>query len=128
MIRVAAIIALAGLAAGCGTAPKLTRASRPTTLAGTLGYPLASAQGQTVGPLIEPPSAPAAPPAPKGRCDAPSLVYLIGRPRTEIPVPADLSHRRVACTTCAPAGDYRPDRTNILFDANTGIITAVTCG
>jgi hypothetical protein len=61
-------------------------------------------------------------------CDAPSLAYLIGKPRTEIPVPADLSKRRVACTTCPASDDYRPDRTDIIFNARTGRVSEVTCG
>jgi len=64
----------------------------------------------------------------KGQCDAPSLSYLIGHPRTDIPAPADLSHRRVMCTTCPADGAYQSTRTNILFNASTGIIAAVTCG
>ena len=34
------------------------------------------------------------------RCDASALAYLVGHPRTEIPVPVDPSRRRVSCTGC----------------------------
>jgi len=133
MKRTGLIVALLGLVAGCGGASQITRSPAPTTLAGAVGDHRTPAPAQGMGPLamqgpLSAASQPVQAPQPKGQCDAPSLTYLIGRPRTEIPVPADLSHRRVACTTC-PGGDgYRPDRTNILFNASTGIITAVNCG
>ncbi len=64
----------------------------------------------------------------KEQCDAHSLAYLVGKARTEIPVPVDPSKRRVSCSTCAVADDYRPDRTNIIFDTQTGLVISVTCG
>lgn len=64
----------------------------------------------------------------KEQCDARSLAWLVGKPRTQIPVPVDPSKRRVACSSCAAADDYRADRTNIVFDAETGLVIAVTCG
>ena len=72
-------------------------------------------------PLQAPPGGPMA-------CEAASLAYLVGRPRTEIPVPVDPSRRRVSCTTCPVTQDYRPERTDILFDQTTGLIAAVKCG
>lgn len=129
MTRILAILGLAALVAGCGATSKAARA--PTTLAGTLGY--RASPPAPSGPLMvqaSQPDAPARPamPARKLLCDAPSLTYLVGRPRTEIPVPADLSHRRVVCASCPSSDDYRPDRTDIVFDPKTGVITAVTCG
>lgn len=35
---------------------------------------------------------------------------------------------RVVCTTCATTRDYRPDRLNVWFDQQTGIIQRTTCG
>jgi hypothetical protein len=67
-------------------------------------------------------------PAAGQSCDASTLAYLIGKPRTEIPVPVDPSKRRVACTTCPVSEDYVPDRTNILYDAQTGKVTQLKCG
>ena len=132
MKRICLLVLFAGLVAGCSATQKAMQAPAPTTLAGTIGQHPVSAQVQASGPLAAEaaPSADATParPAPKGQCDAPALAYLIGRPRTEIPVPADLSRRRVACTTCPVSEDYRPDRTNILFNAASGIVTAVKCG
>lgn len=90
-----------------------------------------------------PPPAPAAPPTepavvetprplplppPTDHCGAYAMQYLVGRPKTEIPVPIDPARRRVACTTCPVTMDYRQDRLNIFFDAKTGIIREVKCG
>ena len=127
---VLASVALAALLAGCGAASNVAEAPKPTTLSGTLGYHPASPpfSGPTAAPGALAGSEPSMPPARKLLCDAPSLTYLVGRARTEIPVPADLSHRRVVCTTCPSSDDYKPDRTDIVFDAKTGIIKAVTCG
>jgi hypothetical protein len=91
-----------------------------------------SGRAQTVAqpPASDLPPAAASLPAPTSSelCDAHALSYLIGRPRTEIPVPVDTSRRVVACATCVAPPDYRPDRTEILFDARTGLVTAVKCG
>lgn len=74
--------------------------------------------------------APAPMPAeePKDTCGAKPLQSLVGRPRSEIPVPVDPSKRRVTCSTCAVTMDYREDRLNIVFDVDTGIIKEVKCG
>jgi hypothetical protein len=84
-----------------------------------------------VGPVIDtpPPARAAAPAAPRaGQCDAPQLAYLVGRSRNEIPAPVDGTRRRVACTHCPVTEDYRPDRTDIRYDAETGLVTSVKCG
>jgi hypothetical protein len=89
---------------------------------------------QTSSPLTAPDEmAPPQPVTPQmsetpATCEAASLTYLVGKPRTMIPVPVDPSHRRVSCTTCPVTMDYRPERTDILFDARTGLITEVKCG
>ena len=96
--------------------------ARPQTPLLTQPTPPLSAAPQQ--PVLMPPAwhAPA-------RCaKLPDLSYLVGRSRTEIPVPVDPSHRRVSCTTCPVTMDYMPDRTDILFDARTGLITEVKCG
>ena len=78
------------------------------------------------------PTAPAAvavaAPAPKDQCGADELQYLVGKSKTEIPVPLDPSRRRVACVTCPVTMEFRPDRVNILFDADTGVVKTVKCG
>jgi hypothetical protein len=61
-------------------------------------------------------------------CGAKSMQSLIGKQRTEIPVPVDPNRRRVTCTTCPVTQDFRPDRINILYDADTGVIKEVKCG
>ncbi len=61
-------------------------------------------------------------------CGARSLQYLVGRPRTEIPVPLQPSMRRVVCTTCPMTQDFAPLRQTILFDADSGVVREVRCG
>ncbi len=65
---------------------------------------------------------------PNDRCGAADLQYLVGKPRTEIPVPLDPSKRRVVCSTCIITQDFRSDRQTITFDTDTGIIRSVKCG
>jgi hypothetical protein len=122
------VLALAVLLAGCNAGNRSPRTPAAVTLAGTLGErsPVPAAAAST-SLIMQAEAAPAAPPE-KPLCDAPSLNYLVGHPRKDIPVPADLSRRRVSCTSCPGADDHRPDRTDILFDIRTGLITAVTCG
>jgi hypothetical protein len=81
--------------------------------------PSATAPPQAAGPLQSPVAS---------TCDAPALAYLVGLPKEEIPVPVLPSRRRVICDACPKSKDDRPERTTILFDANTGLVTAVTCG
>lgn len=61
-------------------------------------------------------------------CGADRLQDLIGKPKTQIPVPVDLSKRRVLCSTCVATLDFVPDRLNIIFDAKTGLVTELKCG
>ncbi len=65
---------------------------------------------------------------PNDQCNAQALQYLVGRPRTEIPVPLQPSTRRVVCSTCVITRDYRADRQTIVFDSDSGLIKSVTCG
>ena len=65
---------------------------------------------------------------PRDMCGARPLQYLVGKPRSAIPVPVNVSKRRVTCTTCPVTMDFREDRLNIFFDAETGIIKEVKCG
>ena len=117
-------VAAALLLGACSLERPPTKAD--VTLAGTVGAPPGPALNLTSASLLTPP-APVRPPE-KLLCDAPSLAYLVGRPRTEIPVAADLSKRRVTCTDCPAAEDRQPYRTDILFDLRTSRVTAVTCG
>jgi hypothetical protein len=72
--------------------------------------------------------APAPPPRPRDSCGAVSLQYLVGRPRTDIPVPVNPGMRRVVCSTCAVTQDFVSARQTITFDAQTGLVTSVRCG
>jgi hypothetical protein len=53
---------------------------------------------------------------------------LVGKLRTEIPIPIDPAKQRVACTTCPVTMDFSPERLNFFFDAATGVIKEVRCG
>ncbi|MFZ5671081.1 MAG: peptidase inhibitor I78 [Pseudomonadota bacterium] len=79
-------------------------------------------------PIAAAPSEPLPPPPPPDSCRASELAWLVGRPRSEIPVPTEPGRRRVTCTTCPVTLDYNPWRLNILFDAETGIVKEVKCG
>jgi hypothetical protein len=79
-------------------------------------------------PVVYAPPPPAPPPPPVDQCGAVPLQSLVGRPRTEIPVPLVPGLRRVLCTTCPMTRDYLASRQTILFDATTGLITSVSCG
>jgi hypothetical protein len=68
------------------------------------------------------------PPQNTDACGARPLQYLVGRPRTEIPVPLQPSMRRVVCTTCPMTQDFAPLRQTILFDADSGLVREVRCG
>ena len=74
-----------------------------------------------VAPISVPP-----PPAPD-QCGAWELAGLIGKPRTEIPVPVNPGRRRVVCTTCPKTMDFSPSRLTIEYDATTGKVTKVGC-
>ena len=83
-------------------------------------------------PMPQSPSAaqqsPAYGPTASDQCGAAGLQYLVGRPRTEIPVPLQPSTRRVVCSTCVVTRDYRADRQTIVFDSDTGLIKSIGCG
>jgi len=64
----------------------------------------------------------------RDQCGASDLQGLVGRPRTEIPIPVDPNRQRVACTTCPVTLDYNPQRLNFFFDAQTGILKEIRCG
>jgi hypothetical protein len=61
-------------------------------------------------------------------CGARPLQSLIGRPRTEIPIPVRPERQRVLCTTCPMTMDYSAERLNFFFDATTGLIKEIRCG
>ena len=61
-------------------------------------------------------------------CKAGEMQYLVGRQRSEIPVPVDVVNRRVTCTTCPITEDFSAYRLNIFYNADTGVIEQVRCG
>ncbi|WP_240623270.1 hypothetical protein [Brevundimonas lutea] len=61
-------------------------------------------------------------------CKAGELQWLVGRSRTEIPVPVEVVNRRVVCTECPITEDFSPYRLNIFYDADTGLVEQVRCG
>lgn len=65
---------------------------------------------------------------PSDICNAKNFQYLVGRPKTEIPVPVNPRNRRVTCTACPVTMDFNPERLNIFFDQATGIVKEVKCG
>ncbi|HEY8617819.1 peptidase inhibitor I78 [Phenylobacterium sp.] len=87
--------------------------------------PPAEAPPPPVRTVTTPP--PVATPA-RDRCGAAELQKLVGRPRSEIPVPVHPERQRVACTTCPVTEDLRADRLNFFFDAHTGLIREIRCG
>ncbi len=90
---------------------------------------LTACGGSTVVPPRTPtPSAPLPVVRPIDQCGAASLQSLIGQPRTEIPVPVDVTSRRVTCTECPLTEDYSASRLNILFNRDTGLVERVYCG
>ena len=79
-------------------------------------------------PISLTPTIPLPPPPAPDSCGAKDLQWLVGQPRSRIPIPTDPGKRRVACTTCPVTMDYNPSRLNIFFDAETGIVKEVKCG
>ena len=124
------LAALSLSAALCGCAPEylpVDAAGHRTAMPPAPSPPASEAAPAPAPPSDKPSQTPAAPAA-NDTCGAHALAYLIGKPKTEIPIPTDLSRRRVTCTTCAVTQDYRPDRLTIYFDAQTGIVQSLKCG
>jgi len=61
-------------------------------------------------------------------CKAGELQWLVGRQRSEIPVPVDVVNRRVTCTACPVTEDFSPYRLNIFYDRESGRIERISCG
>ncbi|MBP7704716.1 MAG: peptidase inhibitor I78 [Caulobacter sp.] len=110
MIRKLATLAAVLTLSACASAPEPSKGP-------TMAPPVSQAPTEPV-PDLPPPDS----------CKAKDFQYLVGRNKSEIPVPTDPSKRRVACTSCPVTMDYRPDRLNIYFDADTGIVKEVKCG
>jgi hypothetical protein len=61
------------------------------------------------------------------RCDAANARSLIGSHVGAVDFAAG-ANVRIVCTTCPTTRDYRPDRLNVRFDQETGLIKSVDCG
>lgn len=104
-------------------------------IAAALALTLVAGCGGRSAPASEPRPAPATPEIPRyqprpvtDQCGADQLQSLIGQPRTSIPVPVDVTSRRVTCTDCPLTEDYSASRLNILYDRDTEVIERVYCG
>lgn len=86
-----------------------------------------SASSPAPPPAAATPANPAPEPA-SDTCGAAQYQTLVGKPRSEIPVPVDPRKQRVACASCPITMDFNPERVNFFFDAQTGLIKEVRCG
>lgn len=68
------------------------------------------------------------PPQSEDQCRASQYQNLIGQNRSQIPERPPGATWRVTCTSCPVTMDWRPDRLNILYDQETGVIREVKCG
>lgn len=102
-------LAMAIMAASCSSSPAPAPLPPPET------------------PVAPPPVA-IAPAQPRDQCGLSEAKAYVGKKRTDLPAPVDPTRWRVACTTCPVTMDFRPDRLNILFDADTGVVKEVKCG
>ncbi len=124
--RPAALVAATLVLAACADRLPVDAADHRTALpkAPTFTAPAPAPAGTAAA---EPAPSPAAA-APADTCGAADLAYLVGKPRTEIPIPVDMSHRRVVCTTCPVTPEVEPDRQTITYDGATRLVTKVSCG
>lgn len=116
MKRLVSVLAFGILVAACSSAPEPAPPPPPAT--------------PTAPPAIALPSNPqgGSAEAEKDQCGLKDALAFVGKPRTSLPAPVDPSRWRVACTTCPVTMDYRADRLNILFNADTGVVQDVKCG
>ena len=122
-VRLGAILALGASLASAGCA---SRSYLPVDDAGRRTAPPPTTPA--LSPANPAPATPTPPPPPRDSCGAADLAYLVGKPKTEIPIPVDLTKRRVVCETCPRTMDMREDRQTILYDDKTNQVTSVTCG
>jgi hypothetical protein len=114
--RVSAALSIAALLAANGASAAANRAPSP----------LLPAVHFVPGSLTLPP--PGSRPALRDTCGAAAMAWLVGQPRSRIPVAVDLNRRRVSCTACVVAPDVKLDRLDILYDARTDRVTRIACG
>jgi hypothetical protein len=118
---------LAAALAACSSPSYPTRVQPPSA-------PAPATPGPTATPAPAAPDSALRSPVPRpqaatrDQCGAAQMQGMVGRPRTEIPVPVDPGRQRVACTSCPVTEDYNPARLNFFFDADSGLIRQVRCG
>lgn len=61
------------------------------------------------------------------RCGAEAARSLVGAHVGAVSFPQG-ANVRIVCTTCPTTRDLRPDRLNVRFDKETGLIESVDCG
>jgi hypothetical protein len=129
--RTLTVLALGAAVAGCAGPRYPTRTTAAPQASPAAAPPArgAPAPAPAPPPAVAPRSAVPRPDVTvRDQCGAADLQGLVGRPRTEIPVPIDPNRQRVACTTCPVTEDFNPARLNFFFDAQTGVIRQVRCG
>lgn len=128
-MRLAAVLMLAAALAACADRLPVDAAGRRTALPPPPSYTAPRpATAITPVPVTPAPAAPVPPPKPADSCGGAELAYLVGKSRTEIPVPVDLTKRRVVCEGCPTTMDFRAERQTIWFDQASGKVTRLTCG
>ena len=119
MRRLALTLAVALLAGACGSGGP----NSPTDLAEAPPPPPPPPISIAAGPISVPPP----PFVPPDQCGAWELQDLVGKSRREIPVPVEVSRRRVVCTTCPKTRDFNPTRLTIEYDAVSERVPSVAC-
>ena len=115
--------AVPGRALGKGGLIVLLAVAACSTPASEAPAPRAVEEAQLSQPIGTRPTSPTA-----DLCRAGELQWLVGTPKSQIPVPVDVVNRRVTCTTCPVTEDYSPHRLNIFFNEQTDIVEQVRCG
>ena len=118
---------LIAVVAGCAPQPQQRTPARTGQPSATIPPPSRYA---TPVPYVtqKPSTQPEPPKTAADACGAAAHAYLVGKNRSEIPIPVDPSKRRVACSTCPVTEELQPTRLNIFYDANSGTVTEVRCG
>ena len=119
---------LLGLAvAACAPSEPLRRAAPPPA---PVAVQPAPARFNTPTPYVtpQPSSQPTAPSTASDACGAAAHQYLVGKNRSEIPVPVDPRNRRVHCSTCPVTMDFNPRRLNFVYSSQTNLVAEVKCG
>lgn len=62
------------------------------------------------------------------QCRAGDYQSYVGRNRSELPQAPAGAVWRVTCTSCPVTMDFNPNRLNILFDQQSGVVEEVKCG